>query len=362
MKLYPWIVVVLLLAGCATEPHTPAPVIERAPASKKAGPAAPARKPATAEKDWRPDTYTVKKGDTLYSLGLEFGYDHKEIAQWNNIPPPYRIYVGQVLKLKDPKAVAIPSAVQPVPATPAAPVDPDAAVATPLKMDAAPVARPLDGSAPPPDAAVPAVKSDVIPLLTEPKAIKEPYSVKAMTVEPAPKPSAAKPVTPAVPEKPAVAEASKTETPKPETPKPESAKPETAPDKPAAPADDEDVDWAWPAKGKVLAGYSDGGSKGIDIAGEQGQAVLAAASGKVVYSGTGLRGYGKLIIIKHNKTYLSAYAHNSQLLVKEGQAIAKGQKIAEMGNSDTDHVKLHFEIRKLGRPVDPAKYLPEDSH
>ena len=100
----------------------------------------------------------------------------------------------------------------------------------------------------------------------------------------------------------------------------------------------------------------------IDIAGEQGQAVLAAASGKVVYSGTGLRGYGKLIIIKHNKTYLSAYAHNSQLLVKEGQAIAKGQKIAEMGNSDTDHVKLHFEIRKLGRPVDPAKYLPEDSH
>ena len=357
MKLYPWIIV-LLLAGCATDPQTSAPVIERAPTSKKAPATPTGKKPATSEKDWRPDTYTVKRGDTLYSLGLEFGYDHKEIAQWNNIPPPYRIYVGQVIKLKDPKAVALPSAVQPVPATPATPVDPDAAVATPLKMDSAPVARPLDGSAHPSEVA-PVIKSDVIPLLTEPKAIKEPYSAKAMTVEPALKPASPKPAVaaPATPEKPVVAE-----TPKPEAAKPETAKPETAPDKPAAPADDEDIDWSWPAKGKVLAGYSDGGSKGIDIAGEQGQAVLAAAPGKVVYSGTGLRGYGKLIIIKHNKTYLSAYAHNSQLLVKEGQAIAKGQKIAEMGNSDTDRVKLHFEIRKLGRPVDPAKYLPEDPH
>lgn len=358
MKLYPWIIA-LLLAGCATAPQTSAPVIERAPATSKKAPTTPAgKKPAASEKDWRPATYTVKRGDTLYSLGLEFGYDHKEIAQWNNIPPPYRIYVGQVLKLKDPKAAAVPSAVQPVPAIQAAPVDPDAAVATPLKMDAAPTARPLDGSAPLAEVA-PAVKSDVIPVLTEPKAIKEPYSAKAMTVEAAPKPVLPKPAAPApaTAEKPVAAE-----TPKPEVTKSESAKPETAPDKPAAPADDEDVDWSWPAKGKVLAGFSDGGSKGIDIAGEQGQAVLAAAPGKVVYSGAGLRGYGKLIIIKHNKTYLSAYAHNSQLLVKEGQAIAKGQKIAEMGNSDTDRVKLHFEIRKLGRPVDPAKYLPEDPH
>lgn len=352
MKFYPWIVI-LLLAGCATAPQTSAPVIERAPASSKKPQPAPAAKKSPAEKDWRPDAYTVKKGDTLYSLGLEFGYDHKEIAQWNSIPPPYRIYPGQVLKLKDPKAAALPSAVQPLPAPPA---DSDAAVATPLKLESAPVARPLDGSAPATEAA-PVVKSDVIPVLTEPKALKEPYSAKAMTVEPAPRTAVAKPAAPATPEKKTVAEAPRTETASPET-----AKPETAPDKPAAPADDEDVDWSWPAKGKVLAGFSDGGSKGIDIAGEQGQAVLAAAPGKVVYSGTGLRGYGKLIIIKHNKTYLSAYAHNSQLLVKEGQAIAKGQKIAEMGNSDTDRVKLHFEIRKLGRPVDPAKYLPESSN
>lgn len=357
MKFYPWIII-LLLAGCATAPQTSAPVIERAPVpSKKTQPAPAGKKAVTSEKDWRPDTYTVKKGDTLYSLGLEFGYDHKEIAQWNNIPPPYRIYVGQVLKLKDPKAAMAPSAVQPAPA---APVDSDAAVATPLKMESAPVARPLDGSAPAPEAA-PVVKSDVIPVLTEPKAIKEPYSAKAMTVEPAPKTTTAKPAAPAAQEKKTVAEATK-EAPKTDTTSPETAKPETAPDKPAAPSDDEAVDWSWPAKGKILAGFSDGGSKGIDIAGEQGQAVHAAAPGKVVYSGTGLRGYGKLIIIKHNKTYLSAYAHNSQLLVKEGQAIAKGQKIAEMGNSDTDRVKLHFEIRRLGRPVDPERYLPEGSN
>ncbi|MGH8716981.1 MAG: peptidoglycan DD-metalloendopeptidase family protein, partial [Burkholderiales bacterium] len=100
--------------------------------------------------------------------------------------------------------------------------------------------------------------------------------------------------------------------------------------------------------------------KGVDIAGSIGQPVYASAPGKVVYSGSGLRGYGKLIIIKHNDTYLSAYAHNSEILVKEGQAVVKGQKIGEMGNSDADQVKLHFEIRRLGKPVDPLKYLPTD--
>jgi lipoprotein NlpD len=97
----------------------------------------------------------------------------------------------------------------------------------------------------------------------------------------------------------------------------------------------------------------------MDISGKTGQPVLASAKGKVVYSGTGLRGYGKLIIIKHNSTYLSAYAHNSKLLVKEGQTVSKGQKIAEMGNTDSKLVRLHFEIRKNGKPVDPLKHLPE---
>ena len=103
---------------------------------------------------------------------------------------------------------------------------------------------------------------------------------------------------------------------------------------------------------------SEGASKGVDIAGKMGDPVMAAGDGKVVYSGTGLRGYGKLVIIKHNATYLSAYAHNRTILVKEGESVSKGQKIAEMGNSDADQVKLHFEVRRQGKPVDPLKYLP----
>lgn len=123
--------------------------------------------------------------------------------------------------------------------------------------------------------------------------------------------------------------------------------------------DEEDLEWGMPSNGKVIAEFSESANrKGVDIAGKQGQAVVASAPGKVVYSGSGLRGYGKLVIIKHNKTFLSAYAHNDQVLVKEGQSVTKGQKIAEMGNTDSDQVKLHFEIRKFGKPVDPAQYLP----
>lgn len=133
----------------------------------------------------------------------------------------------------------------------------------------------------------------------------------------------------------------------------------SAPPAEAAADNEEDLEWGMPASGKVIAEFSESANrKGVDIAGKHGQAVVASAAGKVVYSGSGLRGYGKLVIIKHNKTYLSAYAHNDQVLVKEGQSVNKGQKIAEMGNTDTDQVKLHFEIRKLGRPVDPAQYLP----
>ena len=118
------------------------------------------------------------------------------------------------------------------------------------------------------------------------------------------------------------------------------------------------VSFQWPTRGNVLAGFDEVKNKGIDIAGKVGDPVLAAADGKVVYAGSGLRGYGNLVILKHNNTYLTAYAHNQSLLVKEDQAIKRGQKIAEMGNSDADQVKLHFEIRRQGKPVDPAKYLP----
>jgi lipoprotein NlpD len=139
---------------------------------------------------------------------------------------------------------------------------------------------------------------------------------------------------------------------------------ERSPARPApkqAPAGEGDViAWVWPANGKVISTYNDSAKlKGISIAGKLGQPVTASAAGRVIFSGTGIRGFGKLIVIKHNDTFLSVYAHNSELLVKEGQSVAKGQKIAEMGKSDTDQVKLHFEIRRFGKPVDPMTLLPQ---
>ncbi len=117
--------------------------------------------------------------------------------------------------------------------------------------------------------------------------------------------------------------------------------------------------WVWPTTGRIVAGFSPrAGRKGIDISGKYGQPVRSAAAGKVVYAGAGLRGYGKLIIVKHNETFLSAYAHNRKLLVKEGNRVTRGEKIAEMGRSGSNRVELHFEIRRRGSPVDPTRYLP----
>lgn len=127
---------------------------------------------------------------------------------------------------------------------------------------------------------------------------------------------------------------------------------------PAPSAGADDVAFIWPASGSVVAGFDEAKNKGVGIAGKAGDPVLAAADGRVVYAGSGLRGYGNLIILKHNNTFLTAYAHNQALLVKEDQSVKKGQKIAEMGSSDTDRVKLHFEIRRSGKPVDPTRYLP----
>ncbi len=121
---------------------------------------------------------------------------------------------------------------------------------------------------------------------------------------------------------------------------------------------DEGLGFIWPANGALIAGFDEVKNKGIDISGKAGDAIVAAADGQVVYAGAGLRGYGNLIILKHNNTFLTAYAHNQALLVKEDQKVRKGQKIAEMGKSDADRVKLHFEVRRQGKPVDPSKFLP----
>lgn len=143
------------------------------------------------------------------------------------------------------------------------------------------------------------------------------------------------------------------------------AKPAASAATPPAPASastaassDDEVPFIWPASGSLLAGFDEARNKGYDIAGKAGDPVLAAADGRVVYAGAGLRGYGNLVILKHNNTFLSAYAHNQALLVKEDQSVRRGQKIAEMGSTDADRVKLHFEIRRQGKPVDPVRYLP----
>ena len=123
-------------------------------------------------------------------------------------------------------------------------------------------------------------------------------------------------------------------------------------------ATEDDIAWIWPSNGALIAGFDDVKNKGLKIAGKLGDPVVASADGRVVYAGSGLRGYGNLVILKHNETYLTAYAHNQTLLVKEDQTVRKGQRIADMGSSDADKVMLHFEVRRQGKPVDPAKYLP----
>ena len=138
-----------------------------------------------------------------------------------------------------------------------------------------------------------------------------------------------------------------------------------APTVPAAGAPDatrseEGLDWSWPAQGRIIGRFGEGSNKGVDVGGKAGDPVLAAAGGRVVYAGEAMRGYGKLVIIKHDNTYLSAYAHNSRILVQERDSVKRGQKIAELGDTDTEAGKprLHFEIRRQGKPVDPLKYLP----
>jgi len=330
------VALIVLVAACAT--RQPAPVEDRTPRPPPLVVPAPSAaetveaKPAP-EADWRPPTYVVKRGDTLYQIALDHGLDYRELAGWNNIENVNVIRVGQVLRLASPNEPASGTAsVQTAPLRTETPGAPAAIPASPIAAAPAPT---------------PGARNTET-YKTQPKAIKEPYSEQALReVQRGASASAAQP--PVAAPTPQVA---------PAEPPPVVARVEPRPVPPPAEGD-EKVDWVWPAKGKIVTGFSETSSlKGIDIAGSSGQPVAASAGGKVVYAGTGLRGYGKLIIIKHNGTYLSAYAHNKEILVKEGQQVTRGQKIAEMGNTDADQVKLHFEIRRQGKPVDPLRYLP----
>jgi murein DD-endopeptidase MepM/ murein hydrolase activator NlpD len=249
-------ILLALLAVSACAVRQPAPGERSAAGAKPA--AAPVSRPVIQPST--DGTYTVKKGDTLYSIALEHGADYREVAQWNGLTDPTKIDVGQRLRVSPPAG---------------------AASVAPVRGGAAPEARPLE-------------------------------KPQAAAVAKAPEPARA----------------------------------------------DDAIQFIWPARGKVIAGFTQPRSKGIDIDGKLGDPVVAAAAGRVTYIGSGIPGLGKLVVIKHDAGFITVYAHNREILVKEQQAVSRGQKIAEIGATDSDRPKLHFQIRKGSSPVDPLRYLP----
>ncbi len=323
------IVGLLALAGCASRPVS-APVTDRTPPAQAAQ--------RTPQEPVAAGSYVVKKGDTLYAIALEHGLDYRELAQWNRLDDPSRIREGQALRLGDPRAAAATgksSGQQQEPVVSVGAVNRPASVGS----------RPLDAgreSGAAGGAAGRGVAAGGIPTKTEPKAQRLPYTKENLALlarEEQVPPAAATKAPPQAAPAPAAQQATRVE------PRPEH-RPEG-----------ETVSFSWPARGKVIAGFSEPGNKGVDIDGKPGDPVLAAAPGRVMYTGTGIRGYGKLIVIKHDDGYNSVYAHNREILVKEGQPVTRGERIAELGDTDAERPKLHFEIRKSGKPVDPAKFL-----
>jgi lipoprotein NlpD len=326
----------------------PAPVSERTPPAKQApstpaiasAPAPGASKPAPQTlADAKREFYIVKPGDTLYSIAVEHGIDYRELALWNAIETPSAIRVGQQLRVTAPAGTAVAVPLRTPGGVDARPLGGAASAPTPSAIPAPPVAAPAAPSAP----------AGVV--VSEPRATRAPYSEQtlAQLSRAEPPPSAAKPEVRAEPPRPPAAPSAQRSDVRPE------ARAESAGEVAKGP---DDLDWTWPTRGKLVGSFNDSTSKGIAIAGKLGQPIYASAPGRVIFSGTGIRGFGKLIVIKHNNTYLSVYAHNNELSVKEGQNVSRGQKIAEMGNSDADQVKLHFEIRRFGKPIDPMKLLP----
>jgi len=259
-------VVVLLVALGACSSQKPAPVVDRSGAPGAVRPAAVAEKPATPTRTATDGVYTVQRGDTLYSIAMDFGVDVRDLARWNGLADAGVLRVGQPLRVTRPPEAAV-------------------ATVTPVTPGGSTEVRPLPAPASAPESA-PTEKSDA---------------------SPAPAPS---------------------------------------------------IPWVWPATGKVIDGFDSPRNKGIDIGGNEGEPVLAAADGEVVHVGSALRGYGNLVIVRHPGDYVTAYGHNRKILVSQGQQVKRGQQIAELGQTDSDRPKLHFEIRHQGKPLDPVKYLP----
>jgi lipoprotein NlpD len=284
----------LLMTACASRLDQ-APVVDRSGGGVLTTQGA---QPAVPLGPPPPGYYRVKPGDTLYRIALENGQNYRDISAWNNLTNPNQIEVDQLLRVVPPGA----NTAALTPGVSTAPIGSGGAVQS----------APL-GSTPPSAATGTAGAAGV----------------------------AAPPIYGSTTNNASL----------------------TPPASPGAASDSNagasgNVAFAWPVRGPLLGTFNDSTNKGVNIGGAAGDPVKASADGRVVYAGNGLRGYGNLIIIKHDATYLTAYAHNRALMVKEGDAVTKGQKIAEMGNSDSDRVMLHFEVRRQGKPVDPLKYLP----
>lgn len=300
LKHYILIAAMLLLVACSSVPNK-APVVER---SKDVPSEAVRTVVDTPAKNVEPrPSYTVKRGDTLSRIAIDQGVNINDLVSWNSLKNPSDIKVDQVLWIGPP--------------------DSNGVKISPISSNSGIEVRNLNP-------VNPATNK------TAPKGEKRPYSEANL------------------------AELQKADN---------SAgvgglvKSESVPVKPldkapVAPTALENIEWIWPANGKVLATFEDPKNKGIDIGGKLGQDIVAVAPGKVIYEVGAVRGYGNMLVITHANNYLSVYAHNKTNLVKKGQTVSKGQKIAEMGNSDSETVKLHFEIRQAGKPVDPLKLLP----
>ena len=293
------VVSLLLLFGCADTP--PAVIENKSVAAVDVPPEV--RQTNTNRPDYGPELaagpdYVVEPGDTLYAVAFRLGVDYRTLASLNDIDPPYVIRVGQALKTAPEGVAGSP------------PVSPEANVAQASAMQRAGETS-VTGAAG--NGAARATEGESITATAKPAATKSEPGPPSHTLSTAKTPT------------------------------------------PNAPVDR----WSWPADGKVSRAYSAERHKGIDLVGERGSAVMATAAGVVVYAGTGVTGYGALLIVKHNDTYLSAYGHNDALLAAEGQRVDAGQVIARMGSTSSDSVKLHFEIRRNGRPVNPTSLLPK---
>ncbi len=321
-----------ILVACSTRPPSPV-IIEGRPTAPAPAPIVVAPPPAAVPVPVQPtpalagDQYASRRGDTWFSVARQFNLNPRDLAQWNNASPESALREGQVIRIQGPVS-AIPA---PITATPI-PVTPPPAVASGPAGD----------------------------VKREPKALKTPYSDEAYNrltkgaAATAPRAAGPMPVAPA---------SGPTQTTSPGgtlVPPAAAATVSGAPVIAAGPTSETDsIAWQWPVAGKVSKKFSEGAvMKGIAVDGKAGTPIYAAAAGRVVYAGEGLRNYGKLVIVRHNDQYTSVYGHNSAINVKEGDSVKRGQKIAEMGNTETDATRLFFEIRRSGKQVDPEKFLP----